>query len=183
MQTKTRATRNGKRIPTGLKADPFVNWTNKSTYTLHGSLDEASVTLAVYNNQALVQESVIGQTEFSLDVALTPGVNNIELIARRGDSSYSDQITGVVHLDSDAPVLQMNVPPTTVKDSLFNVQGIVDEESQITIKNNGEAVADSSTRLVTSLLLIRVQLKEGMNQIDISAMDAAGNEKQEKFHE
>ncbi|WP_157276533.1 hypothetical protein [Paenibacillus sp. Soil766] len=169
------------RVPTGLKADPFVNWTNTSTYTLHGSLEEAGVTLAVYNNQTLVHESVIAQTEFSLDVALTPGVNNIELIARRAGSSYSDHISGVVHLDSDAPDLQMDVPPTTVKDFLFNVQGIVDEESQITIKNNGASVADSVYTSSNTPFIYPVQLAEGLNQIEISAKDAAGNESKKSF--
>lgn len=169
------------RVPTGLRTVPFVNWTNAGTYTVQGSLDETNVTLAVYNNQTLVYEHVIEQTEFAVDVALTPGVNSLELIARRAGSSYSDKVTGVVHLDSIAPVIQMSVPPTSVRDFLFPVQGIVDEESQITIKNNGESVADSVSTPSNTPFTYLVQLTEGLNQIEISAMDAAGNVSKKSF--
>jgi hypothetical protein len=169
------------RVPTGLKADSFVPWTNKSKYTLKGSLDETSVTLAVYNNQTLVYDSRLAQNQFSVDVELTPGANNIELIARRAGSNYSDKISGVVHFDPVAPVLHMTVPPTSVKDFLYNVQGTVDEDSKVTIKNNGVSVADSVYTTSNVPFSYPVQLLEGMNQIEISAIDAAGNESMKSF--
>jgi hypothetical protein len=72
-------------------------------------------------------------------------------------------------------VLNMAAPPSSVTDSVYTLQGSVNEESQITIKNNGVTLYDSVAASVYQPFSYSIQLSEGNNQIEVSAVDLAGN--------
>lgn len=163
------------RIPVGLQTEPLKTWVNQADLAVTGSVYEAGVTLSVYNNRSLVYSGLLTENRFTTNVQLTPGPNRLEWTASRPGSALADQVTAVVYYDPDAPQLRLAPPPLSVKEAVYTLQGTVNEDAAVTVKNNGRLLYDRVAASVYQPFSFPVNLEEGSNKIEISAADPAGN--------
>jgi hypothetical protein len=167
------------RTAVGLTTDPIPSWVNKSQFTVSGSVYEnvysSSVTLSVYQNKSIVYNSKLTENNFKADLSLTPGVNLIEVFATRGTSILSDKVTATIHYDAISPEINIPVPPSTVNNAVYMLQGSLGKDAHLSIKLNGEMIADSVAKAAFEPFSYPLTLLEGNNIIEISSVDAAGN--------
>jgi hypothetical protein len=167
------------RTSVGLKADPIPSWANKSEYSVTGSVYEnvytSSVTLSVYQNKSLVFNSKLNENNFKVDLSLTPGSNLIEVFAARGTSTLSDKVSATINYDTVSPELHISVPPTTVNNAVYTLQGFLGKSANLSVKLNGALIADSVAKAAFEPFSYPLTLSEGSNVIEVSSVDAAGN--------
>ena len=148
------------------------SYTNKVTLNVSGNASDAGgIKSVTVNNQAV---TVNPDGSFSYALVLAAGANTITTVAT--DNSGNQQVdTRTVTYDLNAPVLAVSAPAdnSNTIQSFLTVTGTVSESSTVSISvNNGSpqlAAISGNTYSAT------VNLIAGVNTIDITATDQAGN--------
>jgi len=139
--------------------------TNVSSQTITGSLGKQAV--LTINGETV---PVAGDLSFSKDVILTEGSNEFLLSAIDTAGNTTSSILHLI-LDTGAPVITISSPQEgfLTNNAELTITGSVSKPATIAV--NGEAVT------LNEMLAFQksVNLTEGMNEFNFSAMDAAGN--------
>jgi hypothetical protein len=148
------------------------SYTNKVTLNVSGSATDASgIKSVTVNNQAVI---VNADGSFSHALTLAAGVNTITTIAT--DNAGNQQIdTRTVTYDLNVPVLAVTAPAdnSTTIQSFLNVTGTISEAATVAVSvNNG---SPQTAAISGSTFNATVNLVSGVNTIDITATDLAGN--------
>jgi hypothetical protein len=148
------------------------SYTNKVTLNVSGTASDAGgIKSVTVNGQAV---TVNPDASFSYALALTAGANTITTIAT--DNAGNQQVdTRTVTYDLSVPVLAVTAPAdnSTTVQSFVNVTGTISETSTVTVSvNNG---SPQSAAISGSGFSATANLVSGVNTIDITATDLAGN--------
>jgi hypothetical protein len=147
-------------------------YTNKVTLNISGNAsDEGGIKSVTVNDQAV---SVNADGSFSYALTLVEGVNTITTIAT--DNAGNQQVdTRTVTFDLNAPVLAVSAPAdnSTTTQSFITVTGTISETSTVSISVNGGS--PQSAAITGNTYSATVNLVAGINTIDITATDQAGN--------
>jgi hypothetical protein len=137
--------------------------TNQEKLTLQGTTDEGSI--VTINDDPV---TFLG-TSFSYDLNLSEG-ENIFKVDSVDDVGNKAELVITVYLDTVPPALTINSPKdgTIVNTPKVTIDGSTEQKAVVTV--NGEAVPNSNGAFTT-----KVVLTEGMNYINVTAMDQAGN--------
>jgi hypothetical protein len=148
------------------------SFTNKTTLNVSGSASDAGGLKSVtVNNQAV---TVNPDGSFSYALTLAAGANIITTIAT--DSAGNQQVdTRTVTYDLSVPVLAVTAPAdnSTTVQSFITVSGTTSETSTVTVSNNSGSA--QSAAISGNGFSATVNLVPGVNTIDITATDQAGN--------
>jgi hypothetical protein len=147
-------------------------YTNKATLNISGTASDAGgIKSVTVNGQAV---TVNADGSFSYALTLVAGANTITTIAT--DNAGNQQVdTRTVTFDLNAPVLAVSAPAdnSTTTQSFITVTGTISETSTVSISVNG---GSPQTAAVTGTTYsATVNLVAGVNTIDITATDQAGN--------
>ncbi|OHB25365.1 MAG: hypothetical protein A2X79_06020 [Desulfuromonadaceae bacterium GWB2_53_15] len=148
------------------------SYTNKVTLNVSGHASDAGgIKSVTVNNQAV---TVNADGSFSFALTLVAGANTIKTIAT--DNAGNQQVdTRTVTYDLNAPVLAVSAPAdnSNTIQSFITVTGTVSETSTVSISvNNG---SPQSAAITGNTYNATVNLSAGVNTIDITATDQAGN--------
>lgn len=128
------------------------------------TLDPAAIRLVIGGSRVPVR----ADGSFAAFVTLVSGVNDIDVVAtdRAGNEAVASV---VVTRDTSAPTLALAAPvPSRVSTSTVTIAGTVETGAQVTV--NGRSVTVTAGAFSTD-----VALSPGLNQIEVSASDGAGN--------
>jgi hypothetical protein len=147
-------------------------YTNIATLNVSGNaIDAGGISSVTVNGQAV---TVNAGGSFSYALTLTAGANTITTIAT--DIAGNQQVdTRTVTYDQTVPVLTVSTPAdnSTTTQSFVTVTGTISENSTVTISvNNG---SPQSAAITGNTFSATVNLAAGVNTIDISAVNQAGN--------
>jgi Glucodextranase, domain B len=148
------------------------SYTNKVTLNISGNAsDMGGIKSVTVNDQAV---TVNPDGSFSFALTLAAGANTITTIAT--DNAGNQQVdTRIVTYDLSATVLTVSAPAdnSTTTQSFITVTGTVSEPSTVTISVNSGS--PQSAAITGSTFSATVNLVPGVNTIDITATDLAGN--------
>jgi hypothetical protein len=147
-------------------------YTNKMTLNITGTATDAGGLRSVTVNGAAIAVNTDGS--FSTALALVAGSNVVTVVAT--DNAGNQQTdTRTVTYDPAAPVLTVSSPADNSNSSqaLVTVSGSVNESSTVSVAVNGgspQFASVSGTSFTAAVYLVA-----GINTIDITATDLAGN--------
>lgn len=146
--------------------------TNSAKIMITGSVLNFD-TLDFYINENKVKEVVISSDTFSQEIGdLEKGENNVYIKARSNDTKKSKtSIVYKVLFKSDLPKLEISEPTDNfvTNNQEIRVKGNTEKETYIHV-NDLPVVVDASGNFETT-----IRLKDGDNQVVITAQDIAGN--------
>lgn len=155
------------------RADLMVDDSVQYQYTILGVLNKNNVDKLLVNNQEV---TIDANGCFSQEVDLNEGANIIQIKALKGDAEI---INGslTINVDTNAPTINITSP--VVKDGeVYNVygdnvdvEGIVSDKDVIAVEINGTAVTLDAEGKFNG----KATLKGGLNAVNITAVDLAGN--------
>ena len=152
---------------------PNGAYTNNATQNITGTvLDSNSGIKSLTVNGASVP--VATNDTFSLALTLVAGANTITTIATDNVNNQTTDIRTIT-LDQAAPILSVAAPPdnSAVAVSTFTVSGSVNKSASVSMKLNNDASqtvpVDGNTFTTSTMLAV------GLNTIDLTATDLAGN--------
>ncbi|MEK7096702.1 MAG: Ig-like domain-containing protein [Patescibacteria group bacterium] len=146
--------------------------TNSAKIIISGSILNFDI-LDFYVNSKKIKEIELSSDTFSEEIGdLEKGDNSIYIIAKSKDSkTEKSTITYKVFYKSEKPKLEISEPSdnSTTNNQEIKVKGSTDKETYIHV-NDLPVVVDANGSFETS-----VRLKDGENQILVTAQDIAGN--------
>lgn len=159
--------------------NPLPEATSSSEITLSG-FAEAGTETQLYVRGITVADSVVnseGEFEF-FEIHLREGENEIYVVAKDDQGNVSDEsISYTVTVDKEPPTLSLESPSEGDKffdnDNPITVKGIAEEETEVRL--NGRFIRTNSDGSFETTL----SLSEGDNQIEVTAIDDAGNQSKE----
>jgi len=150
--------------------------TNQETLNVAGAASDNSGAVQVEINGTLTPVAADGT--FSQAVLLQSGANSITTIAADGANNETADIRTVV-LDRTAPALTISSPADNSKtaEAFATVAGTVDETAPVRIRL-GESTQSASMN--GTAFSAPVTLNPGINTIEVTATDLAGNKSSQK---
>ena len=152
------------------------SYTNNQILNIAGMATDASGIVSLALNGATVPQHQ--DSSFSQALVLQPGANTVTVVATDlvGNSSTDSR---TINLDMTAPRLTVDTPADNAKTAtdVMNVTGTVDETSTVMVKL-GTAVQQAS--LNGTGFSAPVTLIPGINTVDVTATDLAGNTSTQK---
>jgi len=146
--------------------------TNSAKFIVSGSILNFDI-LEFYLNGKKVKEVESSSDTFSEEIGdLEKGDNNVYIRVKSKDSKIEKKtITYKVFFKNERPKLEINEPAdnSNTNNQEIKIKGSTDKETHINI-NDLPVVVDANGNFETS-----VRLKDGDNQIVITAADIAGN--------
>lgn len=146
--------------------------TNVATLNVSGSAsDTGGIASVTVNGQAV---TVNQDGSFSYALTLTTGANTITTIATDIAGNQQSDVRTVTY-DATAPVLTISAPAdnSTTTQSFVAVTGTISESSTVTVSVNSGSPQTAS--ISGGTFSATVNLTPGINTIDITATDPAGN--------
>jgi len=147
-------------------------YTNKSTLNVSGiATDDDAIKTVTVNDQPV---TVNADGSFSTALVLTAGVNTVTVVATDNAGNQQTDSRSITY-DPTAPVLAVSAPADniTTTESFVALTGSISETSTVSVKvNNGSPQAASINGTTYSAT---VYLVAGINTIEITAADLAGN--------
>ncbi|MBT1070300.1 hypothetical protein [Pelotalea chapellei] len=148
------------------------SYTNKVTLNISGNASDAGgIKSVTVNGQPVILNP---DGSFSHALTLVAGANTITTIAT--DNAANQQVdTRTITYDLNAPILAVSAPAdnSNTIQSFITVTGTVSETSTVTVStNNG---SPQSAAITGNTYSATVNLIAGVNTIDITATDQAGN--------
>ncbi|WP_425453868.1 S8 family serine peptidase [Oceanobacillus arenosus] len=141
--------------------------TNKADITVKGKTS-AGATVQLMNNGVKAETAMAdGNGNFSIPTKLKEGQNEIKAVSNKINSAPVN-----ITLDTHAPVLTIDNPQDgfeTNKETV-TIGGIVSDDHLDSVKVNGQAATVSNGHYSKS-----ITLKNGKNEITVTATDKAGN--------
>lgn len=162
--------------PMAPRLQPLPEATAESLIDVAG-VGEPGTTVQLHLRGISVEETVVdneGSFEFK-GVHLREGENEIYVVARDDVGNKSDDSqTWMVTLDMSLPALGLDQPKNGDrffdKDSPITVKGTAEEEADLTVNGRFVMIKSDGSWETT------INLSEGDNEIEVKAVDAAGNE-------
>lgn len=147
-----------------------VEITNKDSINTHIVLNDTYAVLLMGNNKEVMQTELLSAGEYDFDLPTEVGENQylVYIIDTNGNMRST---AGSVEKDVVAPILQLAqeyVQINTQSESII-LEGKVEDYDTFTINGTPVEVEGDKT------FKYDYKLKEGLNQIDITALDKAGN--------
>ena len=149
---------------------------NQANLTVNG-FSEPNATVVIYLNQTPMEQVLVDDKgQFTVNLTLEEGTNQIYAITLDDQNAQSDPSNPVVVVyDSQAPELTIESPADGSeffgkKQQTVEIKGQVVDASRLLI-NNRMTVLGTDGRFVS-----QVKLSQGENNIEIKAIDQAGNE-------
>ena len=148
------------------------SYTNKVTLNVSGVTTDASGIASVTVNGQAVTLGADGS--FSTALTLSAGTNSVTIVATDKAGNVKS-VTRTITYDAAAPALDVTAPAdnSTSATASITVSGTVSETSTVSVSVNGgsaQAAVVSGTTFTA-----QVTLADGINTIDINAIDQAGN--------
>lgn len=155
------------------KLEALPEATNSDTITIFGeTTSDVDVTLSVNGKEVdETQADTTGNFKFE-NVKLTVGDNLVKVVAKN-ELNEKEEFTATVKLDKTKPPLALTSPvdgstlPATTQN--INVAGSTEPDAVVHV-NGSQAVVDSNGKFTFNL-----SLSPGVNQIEASSTDLAGN--------
>jgi hypothetical protein len=147
-------------------------YTNKPTLNITGNASDSGGLKSVTVNAQVVVVNPDGS--FSTALTLVAGANTITVIAT--DNAGNQQIdTRTITYDANVPVLTVTDPAdnSISVQSFLTVSGTINETSTVSVKVNGGSPQSAS--ISGNSFSASVNLVSGVNTIEITATDLAGN--------
>lgn len=148
------------------------SWTNNEVLNVSGEItDNTGIEQLTINDEAV---TINPDGSFSHTVELEDGPNTITVRALDLAGNEATDIR-TINLDREAPIITITIPPDNIKtnQSLIDVAGTVYEETTVTVKvNESDPVPAVMNGYNFSLT---VTLVYGINTIEVTATDLAGN--------
>lgn len=147
-------------------------YTNKSTLNVSGvATDDVAVKSVTVNDQPV---TVNADGSFSTALVLAAGANTVTVVATDNAGNQQSDSRSITY-DPTAPVLAVSAPADniTTTESFVALTGSISETSTVSVKvNNGspQSASISGTTFTSTVYLV-----PGINTIDITATDLAGN--------
>jgi len=145
---------------------------------LAGTINDATTTVTVTNNNGTPQNASINGTGFSATVNLEPGVNTIVISATDLSSNTSSAKRTVIY-DSSALTLAVTDPNqdiTTTQPSLVLTGAVADASGKVTLQSTKNGVAFASPAATNGAFSKKlVFAKPGKYAITVTAKDASGH--------
>lgn len=161
---------------------PVIASTNKgnivqteSLFVLNARItdDLETTTVIKHNNKEILQT---GDKNISLNIILTSGSNNFEIISTDAAGNISETFTlSGINLDDIAPLISSNIQSDKLTNQKnFTLQAIIEDVSNVDVKvfHNGNLVYTGDSKI----LGFPVTLLEGQNSFEIKVSDLAGNQ-------
>ena len=152
------------------------NLTNESEVTVEGTASPTTTIQLENNGEEAASQEVDDDGKFSLPVELTEGENAITAVSQMdGDTvGTSDPVT--VTLDTEAPELTIDNPKDGDKSNseTVTVEGTVADEHLDAVEVNGQ-----KAKVEDGNYSKRILLDNGENEIEVVAVDEAGNSAKE----
>jgi hypothetical protein len=146
--------------------------TNIATLNVSGNAtDTGGIASVTVNGQTV---TVNQDGSFSYAVTLTAGANTVTTVATDNAGNQQSDVRTVTY-DASAPVLTVSAPAdnSTTTQSFMSVTGTISESSTVTVSvNNG---SPQTAAISGGTFSATVNLTPGINTIDITAVDPAGN--------
>lgn len=161
--------------PIAPKLEPLREATNSANIKIKG-YSEAGTTLKIYQNNDEIKETIADENGYFKfeNIRLEIGKNQFDVKAidtANNESKISK--TDVVVFDNLAPRLEITEPTDKAEyfdeDKEILVAGETEENVQVNV-NNFFALVDNEGNFAK-----KIQLKEGVNDIQVVAIDKAGN--------
>ncbi len=151
-----------------------VSATHSATLALKGFGEPDSELIITLNGNEAAKQKIAPNGEFSSDITLTEGDNQLELWAVDAAGNQSQTKTFAILLDTQAPKLELSEPQDgqTIelrKNQLVSIKGTTEANAKVYV--NGRLVYANNQGAFTS----SYQLAEGENKITLEAEDKAGN--------
>jgi membrane-bound inhibitor of C-type lysozyme len=147
-------------------------YTNIATLNVSGNAsDTGGISSVTVNGQAV---TINADGSFSYALILTAGANTISTIAT--DIAGNQQVdTRTVTYETTVPVLTVSAPAdnSTTTQSFISITGTISENSTVIITVN--SANPQSAAITGNAFNATVNLVAGVNTIDITAVDQAGN--------
>lgn len=179
----SQAQQNVKETTADYIAPPFLNSTfsatNSARLTISGTADNAEKVKVYINGKSSLTANVRSDNTFRGTVTLTEGDNSIKArsVTSHGTESSFSQSVSILY-DNKAPELTLTSPSDgdsfEKDDSPITISGKSENDVVITI-NSFQAIIDNTGEFSYSL-----PLKDGGNEITITATDPAGNKTEKK---
>jgi hypothetical protein len=148
------------------------SYTNIATLNVSGTASDPDGIQSVTVNGAPVTVNPAGT--FSTALTLVAGSNPVTVVAT---DTVNTQTTAsrTINYDPAVPILTVTTPAdnSTTTQSFVTVTGTINETSTVTVKDN--AGSPQSAAINGSSFTATVNLVSGLNTIDITATDLAGN--------
>ncbi|MFC2043980.1 Ig-like domain-containing protein [Chloroflexota bacterium] len=151
---------------------------NRRGITIFGTVDDPRVYQASLTLNAVTRTITVAGGNFSQDVILGVGLNNISIVATDNASNTSTAVSTTVTYDNASPEVTVTAPVNNLRTNTGGllVTGYVNDFSisSVTVTVNGvsQAVAVNSVGGFSKT----VALGSGANTIRVTARDAAGNQ-------
>lgn len=149
------------------------SWTNNELLNVAGEVTDDTGIQQLTINDTVVPINPDGS--FSYPVVLQEGPNTISVKAiDLAGNEASDMRT--INLDRNAPIITITSPADNVKtkQSPIDVTGTVDDQSTVTVKVNDANPVPAQVN-GNDFSLLQITLVYGMNTIEVTATDLAGN--------
>jgi hypothetical protein len=173
--------------------DPITAPASGDTIDVHGSVaadvaqaaDAAGYRLRVYVNNRFRRDVRLtsGDDRFVVGgVPLEQGTNSITATIAVGDKESAGSAPVTVDLDTSAPTIDITSPTaTTVYGDTLLLTGTTEPGAQMTLTNRTTSTSTDSTAAPSGDFSLSLHLQPGANVLDISAVDAAGNQDQKRM--
>lgn len=147
-----------------------VSITNKDEINVHVALNKPYVILFMANGEEVDRTSQLEAGEYDFKLPTVVGDNNY-LTYIIDESGNMRSTAGYVEKDVVAPLLQLTKEYTQIntEDESISIEGKVEDYETFTINDKDVSVEGDHT------FIYDYSLKEGMNVIEITAADEAGN--------
>jgi hypothetical protein len=145
--------------------------TNNKTLNISGTVsDPVSIASLTINGASVA----VSNGSFSTAITLQSGNNTVTVVASDSVGNVTTN-TRIITLDQAAPILNVAVPAdnSTTTQAVVTITGTVNETATVSIRiNNG---SPQSAEMTGNTFSAAVNLTSGINTIDITATDQAGN--------
>lgn len=160
--------------PAPPKFNNFSEHTNKKTVDISGK-SEAGATIVLTFNGSKKENITNKNGEFSFNLNLNEGKNNLSAVAKDTSGNLSNQTNEYqIFFDDKAPKLELSKPDDGA--NLFGtaqrqitIEGVTDTDAQVTINDRFVTVES------TGNFQYSITLNEGENKFNVKAVDQAGN--------
>ncbi|HPP43112.1 MAG TPA: stalk domain-containing protein, partial [Caldisericia bacterium] len=145
---------------------------NKNSISIRGkTYDDISGIKKLLINDYEVNVSQTG--EFSFNVSLLEGINQIKIISIDNSDNKTEKIL-TIPVDTKPPILNLSIP-NEVNNKDLTIKGTVYDEGLSGIKNNSITINGKTLIVSNGNINYIIELSEGLNNIVIVAEDNVGN--------
>lgn len=155
-------------------AEDFL--TNEAELTVEGTASPTTQISLRNNGEEVASDEIGSDGEFALPITLTEGINELYAVSVLNGTEMDESNIVTVTLDTIAPELTIDSPADgdKINRETVTVEGTVTDENLDYVEVNGQTASIENGQYSK-----RILLDNGTNDIEVVAVDLAGNETSE----